>query len=351
MTHATSQTISVTPTIHLRFLQRPAVQTVLPFVTSLTFHAAIVLLALSVYGVTKLATSPPAEPPILTGPVDAGEDGIITAQPRVAPIDPSAPERPAHQPDVLDDTSPTSFNLHRGASLEQSLGALGGGETTGGEAVIGIGGNATSFQPRGTGTGRFGGEAKEGSHDVAAWLPGPAEPGNVTMKEIRVKARRVVYLCDATGSMTPIFSNLRKELGDSINRLGNTQAFNVVFFSGDQVLPFHPNSLVLATRDNKAKAVAFMENTQSRGQTDPLPAIRAAFAQDPDLIFVLTDGFDQVADFETVYNEFAVLNKNKKVAVNTILIGTGDQKELVSILDRIAKDNRGVLRVVSKEDF
>jgi len=67
------------------------------------------------------------------------------------------------------------------------------------------------------------------------------------------------------------------------------------------------------------------------------------------MIYVLTDGFDQVDSLESVYNEFATLNKDQHVRVNTILIGSPDQKDLVDLLARIAKDNRGTMKVVSKD--
>ena len=83
----------------------------------------------------------------------------------------------------------------------------------------------------------------------------------------------------------------------------------------------------------------------------PLPAIRAAFAQNPEVIYVLTDGFDQVNDLGAVVKEFDALNKDRAVRVNTILLGDGEQKELVEALKTIAEKNNGTMKIVSKENF
>jgi hypothetical protein len=71
------------------------------------------------------------------------------------------------------------------------------------------------------------------------------------------------------------------------------------------------------------------------------------------VLYVLTDGFDQINDFETIPREFARLNKDKKVKVNCILLSSDATRDpiFVKILDRVAPENGGVMKVVDKGDL
>jgi uncharacterized protein with von Willebrand factor type A (vWA) domain len=76
-----------------------------------------------------------------------------------------------------------------------------------------------------------------------------------------------------------------------------------------------------------------------------------AFAQQPELIYVLTDGFDQVVSFDAVINEFRKLNVNKKVRVNTILIRSSGNAELERVVKIIASENGGVCKIIDRQDM
>jgi uncharacterized protein with von Willebrand factor type A (vWA) domain len=110
---------------------------------------------------------------------------------------------------------------------------------------------------------------------------------------------------------------------------------------------------VLATPENKRKAFDFVEDSTASGTTNPIPAIRAAFAQKPQLIYVLTDGFDAVASYEEVVNEFRKLNPRKEVRVNTIMVQNHPEPEqaLVDVLKTIATENGGNFKIVKPDEM
>jgi len=325
----------------LPFFRRPKVQTFLPMLTSLALHTAIVIFGYSVYRVAKTMTFHTEAPPhdVVWEPFDDGVriDGIANPNVLGTGTEIKVPQGNTEMTDVESAT----FNPNQAKSLG---GGLGGDSDNVADAAIGIG---AAHGPRGPGGGLLGDGS--GPSNVRIGRP-DGDPYTKGSPHIlgRTNASKIVYVCDATGSMNSVFSGLRDELQRAINGLAIDQSFNVVFFSDDKVLTLNP-SLMLPTDANKTKAFSFLGDVSPRGLTNPLPAIRAAFAQKPEMIYVLTDGFDQVDSLESVYNEFATLNKDQHVRVNTILIGSPDQKDLVDLLARIAKDNRGTMKVVSKD--
>jgi spermidine/putrescine-binding protein len=148
--------------------------------------------------------------------------------------------------------------------------------------------------------------------------------------------------------MMSVFPQLQRELDKSIDSLKVPQSFGVLFFS-DQTL-FLDKSLMLATASNKKKAYEFVAQMAAHGTTEPKSAIQMAFAMQPQLIFVLTDGFDQ-GDPNEVAKQFRNLNVGKKVKINTILLRSADDPELIKVLKTIASENGGSYKEVDKQDF
>jgi len=344
MVQANLQMLPTESHAHVPFFRRRWVQTILPMGTSLAVHLGIALFGYSIYRVAVVYTDrsikqtntvySDVEPTVPTknDPLAKGTVGIgkVDAD-RLGNIDTAEFESPKFDP-----------------SKSKVLASTFSGDSSdaGDVSMIGVGPNRGSRTTGSIGIGEVGD-------------PGNVRIGRPTGTDLegrnspfpRVLANKVVFVCDATGSMNSIFGGLRTELEKSIKKLEINQAFNVIFFSDDKVLTLNPSGLMLATDDNKHKATSFLGDVSPRGLTNPIPAIRAAFAQQPEVMYVLTDGFDQVDSLESVYNEFATLNKAGHVQVHTILVGSGEQKELVEILQRIAKDNHGTMKVVSKDAF
>ena len=84
-------------------------------------------------------------------------------------------------------------------------------------------------------------------------------------------------------------------------------------------------------------------------ETNPIPALELAFKQQPDLIYLLTDG--DFPDNEAVLSRIHTLNKSGHVKINTIaFVNDRDtDKAFIDLLKQIAKESGGVYNL-AKED-
>ena len=279
--------------------QRPFVQNALPFLSSLTVHAVIIILGVATAQVIMRST-PPLMEVQTTIPISTWTDGPPGGVLNSGPQD-------ADQFKLFgqEDAAAASNGLStvRSPNLEISADA-GGADSSSAATVLTGFGNVVQSGSSGTGTGSKGGHAngsgvggplaRFGTPDGGAL--GPTSPmfgrgGNV---------RRIVYVCDATGTMLSKFAGLRQELANAVNALKPLQSFNVIFFyDNGKVGTINPDALVPASADNKRKTFSFMENFTTGGTTDPIPALRAAFKQQPELIYFLSDGeFNNISSYK-----------------------------------------------------
>jgi von Willebrand factor type A domain len=201
-----------------------------------------------------------------------------------------------------------------------------------------------------------------GMRQLAAILTGKEKPNptatsqgavqsTITFVGVSTDAQRVVFLCDASGSMMTVMSNLKKELNKTISPLTAEQSFDLVFFGGEAKPMIFKPKLVPASSYNKKASQDWIKDMTGSGSTNPIPAIKAAFALRPDVIFVLTDGFDNADSLDEIAIAFRNLNPGHHVKVNTILIKSSQGEELISILQRIAKENGGTFKEVDQRSF
>ncbi|MCP4590472.1 MAG: VWA domain-containing protein [bacterium] len=157
-------------------------------------------------------------------------------------------------------------------------------------------------------------------------------------------ARRVVYVVDRSGSMLNTFDAVRAELLRSVERLRRSMRFHVIFFSAGPPLENPAKKLVHASRQEKRRLAEFLAAVQPKGGTDPIPAMRKAFAVNPDVIYLLTDG-----KFEPpLLDALRKWNKRKKVRIFTIAYVDPTGAEL---LKRIAAEHNGEYRYVSEYEL
>jgi hypothetical protein len=180
-------------------------------------------------------------------------------------------------------------------------------------------------------------------------------------------AVKIVYICDASGSMMTKIDVLNLELQKSVQQLQPVQAFDVIFFHdvindpSSHYIAYAPD-LVMATANNKMKLYTFLKDVVPSYDTHVIPALTMAFhlPNRPDLIYLLTDGAFEGEGSPAVIDAIAKLNVGKKVKVNTILfLGTGiggaiddaELKEASTAMRRIASENGGVYNQVSVSDL
>lgn len=157
------------------------------------------------------------------------------------------------------------------------------------------------------------------------------------------RGQRIVYVIDRSGSMAGSFDFLRSELKRSIDDLKAPQKFHVILFSGS-VIHAPPSRLAPAIRTNKRKCFDFLDQIRPEGMTNPIPAMRMAFAQKPDLIFFLTDG-EFPSELVAKLREW---NRKEKVRIFTLgyLYAPGSD-----LLKKIAADHGGTYTFVDGHWF
>jgi hypothetical protein len=335
---------------HLNFWQLPWVQNLLPLGTSLAVHLGIILVGvLLLKTVTEVVETVQKQQIIIPDAtmVDGAEPGGIPNP----GLGTDANRRAEQQ---IDPTVTQSEGVaeKRSENLTQSLSAS-GSITPDGDNLIGGGAAAGPVGLRGAaGTGMSGGDGggplapfgtPGGGQGLGPRAPFMGQGGNAT---------RVVYLCDGTGTMVGLRYQLVKgELKKAIDVLKPIQQFAVIFFQDENFEAVDKKTLIPATGQNKRKAYDFLEAMSIRGQTNPLPAIEAAFAMKPQLIYLLSDGeFDNLVSYDQVLARIAELNKDKSVRINTILFGDRD-KRAEETLRRMAQENGGRFNYVSEKDL
>jgi len=169
-------------------------------------------------------------------------------------------------------------------------------------------------------------------------------PDRVTAEDVTPK--ELVFVLDTSGSMSGFPIEKAKEtMKLALDSLYSYDTFNLITFSGDEHILF-PEP-VPATKENLAKAQAFLESRQGGGGTEMMKAIKASMdpsdAQDHVRIVVfMTDGY--------VGNDMEIIGevqKHPNARVFAFGIGSSVNRFL---LDGMAKYGRGEVEYVGLND-
>ena len=251
------------PAVTLTFWQQPWVQNILPFATSIVVHAAIILIGVVFFFGAQYVQKKIAHQEEVIIPdasmINDGPPGGVPFQGLGAD-----PNRQAFQDKVKDAGTPEGWAEKKGAS--QQMAAAGGGEGDTSDTTIGLGpggGFGHGKGGHGSGTGEFSGTGEgDGSGPLAMF--GTPGGGGIGPKGPVFghggNAKKIAFVCDASGSMLNKFGTLRRELGNTVQGLRAIQSFSIVFFQEQTCVALDANSLVMATPENKLKAENFLED-------------------------------------------------------------------------------------------
>lgn len=333
--------------VHLTFWQHPLVQDLLPLGTSVLLHLLVLVVGLLTWKTYEVFTTPVLREQMIIPESALVEGGPIGGIPN--PGLGGDPNMSAAQNVDRTITVTDGWNDKRSETLTTTL-MEGGAAPDAVDSVIGIG---TRSGIAGSGDPGTGGQSGAGGPMAMFGVPGGGIGTGFKTEILGLggNARKVVYICDASGSMMDVFNRVRLELRKALDILQPVQAFNVIFFADADVTALSKTNLLMATPDNKRKAITLSESFGAAGTTDPLPAIRMAFAQQPELIYVLTDGFENVVSFDSVINEFRRLNVDKKVKVNTILIRSTGFADLEKVMRQISTENGGRFLAIDRQSM
>jgi len=343
------------------FWQQPFVQNVLPFLTSLVLH-----IGLLVFGYMMLKVGQAVVVALRQEQIIVPEAEMVANGPEGGIPHPGLggdPTRDAAQdrfPDVPKDSK--GLAEKPGPTLQVSLIGGGGGEADG-QTAIGLGANSAIGTGGGIGAGLgkgFGSGEGDGTGALAPFgVPGGG--GGLGPKSNFIglggNAKRIAYVCDASGSMINMFDSLRVELRKSIENLRPIQSFNVIFFQDQGFKAADPNTLIMGNPENKRKVYDFLDKMFVRGETNPIPALETVAKMQPELIYLLTDG-----DFSGPGNQAVIDFCQKrfgetKTKINTIAFVSKDSKdnpqdlEYVKALQQIAKNSGGQFKHVTDDDM
>src|SRR5437016_9545038 len=169
-------------------------------------------------------------------------------------------------------------------------------------------------------------------------------PDRVTAEDVTPK--ELVFVLDTSGSMSGFPIEKAKEtMKLALDNLYPYDTFNLITFSGDEHILF-PEP-VPATKENLAKAQAFLESRQGGGGTEMMKAIKASM--DPSdaqghvrIVCFMTDGY--------VGNDMEIIGevqKHPNARVFAFGIGSSVNRFL---LDNMAKYGRGEVEYVGLND-
>ncbi|HEY2585994.1 MAG TPA: VWA domain-containing protein [Tepidisphaeraceae bacterium] len=167
----------------------------------------------------------------------------------------------------------------------------------------------------------------------------------------QANVKRIVFVCDCSGSILNKFHSLAAQLEKAVNGLRPTQSFNLIFMGEQSCNALGPNP-VPATPENKRDAITFLhDKVTPRGETNPIPALETAFAQKPQVIFLLTDG--DFPDNHAALKRIRELNADRMVSVNTIAFvePSDTETDFYKLLQAIADENGGQYKVVKEDEL
>lgn len=147
---------------------------------------------------------------------------------------------------------------------------------------------------------------------------------------------RVIFVCDFSGSMLDRVGQLREEVETELHRLAPGSRFNLILFSDVDTPTISKSGLLAATDENRIRAIELLYQSAASGTTNPLPALQLAISQNPDVLYIYTDGFQDIQSPETMAERFQSLNPKGRIAIHCVLLrdypGTDDVRHLTEVL-------------------
>lgn len=230
----------------------------------------------------------------------------------------------------------------------------GRGEGVGPSGGLGIGEGGRSGV-LGTGGGLSG-----GSGEFGAGTGDGRSLGRARMWGVSVRANKVCYVIDFSGSMIVVKDQLVRELKRSVGGLKAPQSFNVFVFyerRGQYVTEGFSSTLEVSSPATNRRFFEWIDQKAPMGPTEPLGAVRRALALRPDAVFFFSDG-----EFEdSVVGQIADANRATKASISCLYLNESllaDSSGLPPRLDesaarmqRIAEQSRGRLKVLTGTDL
>jgi hypothetical protein len=159
-------------------------------------------------------------------------------------------------------------------------------------------------------------------------------------------ARRIVYVIDASGSMIRTLPIVTQELARSLEGLSREQSFSVIFFQRDQALVAPPGGrLSTATRQEKTRVMQWIEaNVVPTGTSNPVGALEAAMALEPDVVFLLSENITGGGQWEIDQGDLLALLER----LNPVDPRNGRRRTIINCIQFLDPDPLDTLRKIAE---
>ena len=172
-------------------------------------------------------------------------------------------------------------------------------------------------------------------------------------------AREVVFVIDASGSMTAWLPFVIDEVERTLAAMSGDQQFAVVYFAGDVVRVTPKRGLVRVTPEAAAEVVATLRHTaghQLGGGSDPSPAMKKAFSMRPELVLLLSEGLDGrgrwAVDRDATLRALDEYNSDRHTRVACIRLTTGERATPAKLMQAIAEAHGdGTVTTITLEEL
>jgi hypothetical protein len=174
-------------------------------------------------------------------------------------------------------------------------------------------------------------------------------PGLPAYYGIPVFAKKVIFVIDTSGSMRGSrIANAKVELKKVVEALPSTTQFNIVAYS-DRLDPWNVN-LQPSNPTTQGKARAWIERLSADGATHTYDALKIAMDQQPEAVYVLTDGKPTggtLVEPKAIVEALKQNNKYRRTTVHVIGLDPGPEDGAFSkFLQDLAGQNYGQYRRV-----
>lgn len=329
------------------FWQQPWVQNVMPFVTSLTIHAAILIFGYLTFRVIdQVANGRKTEDQTIIPDSTLSDNAQPGGVPNVGTG--GDPLTEARQDTDANNAKQDGWAQQQGANTVPTA----AGSPDEGNGDMSDGPMSKSGGPRGIPGGNSDGDAGGGPLSPFGAPGGGGIGPKGPVFGSGGNAHQIVFVCDATGSMLNKLATVKDEMNKAIAALQPIQSFDIVFYQDKNKVEFKP-SMVPATPDTKRQAEQFLEGVIAQGTTDPIPAIELALKQHPQLMYFLTDAAD-FPDPDGVLNAIQKNNADHYTHINTILFVTDrteheKNQDSEAFMKKIATETKGKFRWVEMD--
>ena len=183
------------------------------------------------------------------------------------------------------------------------------------------------------------------SGTVTGGLPGLSNEHRTNVFGTSGSGNRFVYVFDRSGSMDGFggrpLAAAKRELIASLNDLGDTSQFQIIFYNEEPHVfrhgPGRPG-LVWANDDGRDAAQRFINGIMATGSTRHVSPLRIALGMQPDVVFFLTDADEPRLSAEELRR---IRRWNHRSAINTIEFGFGPPRRSENFLTQLARENGG----------